>query len=357
MNNFRTTPFIIYALPRSRTAWLARLLTYGEWHCGHEEMRHARSLEDVAAWFRQPNTGTVETAAAPWWRLIQQSAPDARTVVIRRPVPEVVDSLARLGFAPAIMAPFMVKLDRKLDQIERRAPGVLSFRFRDLESESTCREIFEYCLPYQHDPQWWGAMSAVDIQVDMRVLMRYFEAYEPQLTKLAKIARNHMLAGMVKDTKEIEGLSIQEEQFEIFFRDAIPLFRQHSVAVGEVYDSYLEKNWPMFRRLEEAGALHITTARSNGRMFGYLLAVISPSLEWLDRRTAVHTLFFGSPEFPGIGMKLQRASIEGLRARGVDELHLAGRNRGAGPKLGSLYRRLGAEETGQWYKLDLREAV
>ena len=71
-----TPPFVVYALPRSRTFWLSRFLCYAEWNCGHDEIRHARSLDDVRAWFSQSYTGTVETAAAPWWRLIQRLRPD-----------------------------------------------------------------------------------------------------------------------------------------------------------------------------------------------------------------------------------------------------------------------------------------
>ncbi len=28
-------PFVVFGLPRSRTAWLSRFLTYGDWVCGH----------------------------------------------------------------------------------------------------------------------------------------------------------------------------------------------------------------------------------------------------------------------------------------------------------------------------------
>ena len=72
--------------------------------------------------------------------------------------------------------------------------------------------------------------------------------------------------------------------------------------------------------LEGFGALQITTARSNGRMFGYLLTVIGPALEFPDITSATNTFFYASREFPGLGMKLQRASIEALRARGVTEV-------------------------------------
>src|SRR5580700_2793042 len=91
------SPFLVLALPRSRTTWLSRFLTYGPWSCSHEQARYIRSLEDARAWLGQPFTGSAETSVARWWRLIQRVRPDVRVVVVRRPIPEVIASLERLG--------------------------------------------------------------------------------------------------------------------------------------------------------------------------------------------------------------------------------------------------------------------
>ena len=91
-------------------------------------------------------------------------------------------------------------------------------------------------------------------------------------------------------------------------------------------------------------------------MFGYLMAILGPSLEFEDTTVAVNTTFFASKEFPGLGMRLQRASAEALRQRGVSELVLWAGGRGSGPRLASLYKRLGANDWGQLYHLDLKDA-
>ena len=58
----------------------------------------AASMTAMRAWLGQPCTGTVETAAAPFWRLLTALRPDARIVVkLRRPVPDVVASLMALN--------------------------------------------------------------------------------------------------------------------------------------------------------------------------------------------------------------------------------------------------------------------
>lgn len=350
-------PFIIYSLPRSRSFWLSRFLTYADWTCGHEEIRRARSLQDVTAWFGMPNTGTVETTAAPWWRLVQKCRLDARTIVVRRPIAEVVESLVSRGFNREAVTPFMRRLDRKLDQIEARVPDVLSVRFKDLADEYVCAEIFERCLDLPHDPKWWRDMSGLNLQIDLVALERYYLAYQGQLNKLASIAKQHILSDMMRGRGIApEGVTIQAESFETFYRDGQALFAEHLAQVGETPDAFLGKNLPLMQVLDGLGAMQIMTARSNGRMFGYLMAIISPSLESPEVTSAMHTTFFASKEFPGLGMKLQRASIAALRERGVDELFLRAGTRGNGPKMPALYRRLGAEDFGQLFKLELKAA-
>jgi len=139
----------------------------------------------------------------------------------------------------------------------------------------------------------------------------------------------------------------------VFYRDAKGLFQEHLVQTGQAPDDHARKNLPVLRALDAAGALQIITARSNGRMFGYLMTAIAPSLDAHNEAEAVHTIFFASPEFRGLGMKLQREAIKALRARGVDDLYMRAGVRGSGPRLGAIYRRLGAEEFGQLYRLNL----
>ena len=113
-------PFFILGLPRSRTYWLSKFLTYREWTCGHEELRHIRTMEDAKSWLSQPSTGSAETALAPFWRLLPK---DARLVIVRRPVAEVKDSLLRLSlgdggaFDPIALDGLLKRADAKLDQI------------------------------------------------------------------------------------------------------------------------------------------------------------------------------------------------------------------------------------------------
>lgn len=351
-----TAPFLILALPRSRTAWLSRFTSYGEWSCGHEEARHMRNLDDVKAWLSQPCTGTAETSIGQWWRLIPKLAPDARIVVVRRPVGEVLDSLSRVcAFDAPTMAAGLRHLDAKLDQIEVRLKNVLSVRYADLSNEDTCRQVFEHCLPYQHVHGWWALLDQANIQVSMGSLIRYAEAFRPQMAKLAKMATHAIRADLaLRRVRAPDGMTFQQETFDCWFGDAQNLIAEHLVQVDETPDNAQSKNLALMRTLDEMGNMQIVTARSNGRMFGYLMTVLSPSLESPGLKSSIHTTFFASKEYPGLGMKLQREALIGLKERGIDEVFMRAGPRGSGPKMGALYQRLGAEKDGELFRLNLR---
>lgn len=352
-------PFIIYALPRSRTYWLSRFLTCGGWSCGHEELRHVRELGDLDRWFSQPQIGTAETAAAPWWRLVQKTCPEIRTLVVRRPVEEVVDSLLKTGlpFARDKLSYTMRRFDAKLDQIGSRLSGAMVVDYPALERTATLQQVFSFCHSGDAPPdRWLATLCPVNLQVDLGRLLAYCQAFAEPLERLRKQAKHRILANMARQSPAaFRGFTFAQEPWDSFYRDAQGLFSEHLCQVGEAPDAFQEKNLPLFKALASFGALQVTTARSNGKMFGYLLTVISPSFESTEKVIALNTAFFSS--VPGVGEKLQRASLQALHARGVHEVHFKAATRGSGPRLGSLYQRLGAIPDGSMYALDLRETV
>jgi hypothetical protein len=363
------TPFVILALPRSRTAWLANFLSYDRYTCGHEELRHMRSLDDARMWLSQNYTGSAETAAAPWWRLIRHYRPDIRILIVRRAVPEVVNSLMTLNmqgvcaFDHTILTRNMHKLDRYLDRIEAAMPAnVLSVRFSDLANRETCRQVFEHCLPYRFDVDWWADHAARNLQASMPALMRYYLTHKATLDAAARNSRRKMriVLGARRSLPVVadDGVAIGQENFETMWRDGGALFTEHCIAVGEAPDQWTRKNLPLLRKMDDEGVVQWITARQNGRMLGYLVSVIGPSLEAVDLLTATQTLFFGTSDAAGfrIGQRLQSAAIEAAEARHVGEVYMRAGVRGQGARLGIMYRRMGAEPFGELYKLTLKAA-
>jgi hypothetical protein len=284
--------------------------------------------------------------------------PDIKTVIVRRPIDQVISSLNATGvpFDQPKLAAQMRRMDAKLDQIEARVPGAISVPFADLNHEEVCARIFEHCTGMPHDPKWFSMMSGLHLTCDLDALMRYFQAHLPQLERVGRLAKQRMLAKISAGGVVSEGMTYQQEPFDTFLKDGKRLFERHLVEVGEMPTAWEEKNLELMRVLEGLGALYVTTARSNGRMFGYLMSIITPALDHQTKRDGIHTLFYASPDAPGIGLKLQRASIEFLRGKGVDQVSFRAGPRGSGEKVSALFRRLGAQDAGHMFTLDLKEA-
>jgi GNAT superfamily N-acetyltransferase len=307
-----------------------------------------------------PNTGTVETAAAGYWRLAGRLAPNARIAVIRRPVNDVIDSLRAIGWSADGVAfrRILEAYDRKLDQIEARVPGVLSVSFDDLATEEGCSRLFEHCLPYRFDPEWWASLARANLQTDLTALRRRFVVYWSRLEKLGRHAKQLELAEFQKRTRGgMEGVTFQSEPFATFSQDALDLFRSHMVATDQDVEDFRMKNVPLLNLMDQLGTLHIATARCNGRMVGYLMSVVGASFDEQGVRAAEHIPIFASPDFPGIGAKLMRWADAELERRGVSVFLGRAGHRGSGPRLGVLWKRMGYEPFGEMYRRDVRSAA
>lgn len=159
-----TAPFVIFALPRSRTAWLSAFLSYQGHVCEHDLAPQSDSIEHFYRSLTSGIAGTAETGAVMGWRLIRKRLPAAKFLVVRRPVGEIVDSFRDLG------------LDVPYAEIEERArlldelsgiTGVPTIQFKSLKSEACCAWVFRYCLGIEHDHEWWQRLAATNIEIDM----------------------------------------------------------------------------------------------------------------------------------------------------------------------------------------------
>ena len=348
-------PFLILALPRSRTAWLSKFLTYRPWVCGHDQLRYMRGLDDIRSWFMQPYIGSAETLAPAFWRLIPRYAPGCRVLVVRRPVQDVLESVKRQGIVgqdlPRLMKTLLYS-NAKLDQIEQRLPNTISVNFDELSDPEICRIVFEHCTTQVFDYQWWQYWNGINVQVNFDAMMRYTWAHLVQLSKLAHTARHQMMVDIQRPAKIPDGLEIQEEPFETSFRDAQDLFASHCLALGQPADEWTKANAALMEAMDATGCLQILTARANGRMFGYLVSILGPTTDSATERSATHTLFFASKEWPGAGLRLQREAIQRLKNKGFAEVVMRSWL-GPGAKIESLYKRIGAELDGQLYRIRL----
>lgn len=169
-----TTPFIVFSLPRSRSAWLSQFLTYGDWNCSHDIATELHSIAALQDHFSKPFTGSSETGMIDGWRLVYKLCPTIKTVVVRRKVTEVAQSLAKFGLEADDL---ILKRNALLREVSA-LPNTVTVNYDDLNREETCKAIFEHCLQIPFDREHWLKLKDKNIQVDMALW-------------LEKLRRNH----------------------------------------------------------------------------------------------------------------------------------------------------------------------
>jgi hypothetical protein len=190
-------PFIVFTAGRSRTAWLSAFLDYGECRCQCEIAMKFCNLSDLASFFADRRSGCVETAASPGWQLIRHLFPNLRLAVVRRPTEEIIASSA---WTLGQLGPFDEKRLRRVVEYENRCldkiaalPGTMTVDFDALEKEEVCRQMFEYCLPYQFDRKWWFAMRDQNIQLNMPEMIRYYQANFPRIESFRRACKSELV--------------------------------------------------------------------------------------------------------------------------------------------------------------------
>lgn len=190
-------PFIVYGLPRSRTAWLSSFLSYGDFVCHHEAAITMRCVSDIVSFFNRPRTGTCETAAAQGWKLLHHHVPDIRAVVVRRPVDEVVAAILAMDTRGAVIYDErMLRRNmeygaRMLDKISAH-PGVLAVDYADLDDPGACAAIFEHCLSEPFDATWWKSLKDQNIQVDPVENLRYYHSNRDSVDGFKRACRSEI---------------------------------------------------------------------------------------------------------------------------------------------------------------------
>lgn len=192
------TNFIIYGLPRSRTYWLSKFLTYKDHTCTHEIADTLRVPDDYKEFFKQKNVGTSETGVAQGWWLIEDACPGIKTVVVHRPVEESVNSLFQIDldgvavYDKDLLMKHYAYGERMLKQISSRK-DVLSVDFHDLNKMEVCKKIFEHCLPYEFDVKWWGSLKNKNLQCDFRKRIIYFLAHKEEINNFKRLCKLELI--------------------------------------------------------------------------------------------------------------------------------------------------------------------
>jgi len=149
---------------------------------------------------------------------------------------------------------------------------------------------------------------------------------------------------------------IQEEDWFAFAPDGLPLAGRHYEEVRRDDDDDIDLNIPLIEGMARAGLLQIVTARAGGKLVGYLVFILSPSLVSRSEMEAVQSPFYVLPEWRGwTGLALHRESIRLLKEKGVKRLTLRSGVRGVGSRQDTLFRRISAQPDGRMWTLKIGE--
>jgi hypothetical protein len=165
-------PFIVFSLPRSRSAWMSRFLSYGGARCGHDLAPRCATVKEFTDLLGTEYQGTAETGAIIGWRAIRHLVPDLKIVVVRRRVQDVYDSLATFGLGSPHLMNQLIERAAMLDYVSGLV-GVRTFTFDGLQREFICRDLFEFCLGTPFDRDWWKSLEDVDVQINVPEFVQY----------------------------------------------------------------------------------------------------------------------------------------------------------------------------------------
>ena len=132
-----------------------------------------------------------------------------------------------------------------------------------------------------------------------------------------------------------------QEKLSKIRHEAMPLLLRHwnEIALNKA-TTPLDPDWTTYRAIEDAGVFHVTTARLDGQLIGYVSFLIYPNLHYRTVVTAQDDIFFLAWEHRRgrTGILLLEASHRAMKALGATRIvhhhkdHL---------DLGPLFRRLG----------------
>ncbi len=162
--------FLISALPRSRTAWLSSLLTFGPVACLHDIGHRYEDLDGVLSEMFTLPVPVVGYASPGCGHVLSMDREHARAmgtklIEIRRPWKYCADS-----FALATNTDFLdwrKPIEEASKQLEAQAEWAdLVLEYSDLEKEDACRKLWEVASNGEPFPQLhWERMRTLQVEV------------------------------------------------------------------------------------------------------------------------------------------------------------------------------------------------
>ena len=100
------------------------------------------------------------------------------------------------------------------------------------------------------------------------------------------------------------------------------LFPEHYEELCVTKDFNYEPDYEAYKRMAEAGMLRCITCRSDERLIGYIIFIVTPHLHYKSCVTAIEDLYFVTKEFRKgrVGIRLFQYAEQVLKDRGVKRI-------------------------------------
>lgn len=164
-------PFIVLSLPRSRTYWAARWLSYPGKNVGHDLAIQCDNVKQFIDSYSNGMDGSVETGAMIGWRLLKHELPNLKTLVVFREPREVLASLAKFG-VEGDWIEYEIKSRYYVLEGIASCAGVKRMHWMDYSSITHAEQAWEFLLDVPFDFDWWSSMVRTRLEINMKERMQ-----------------------------------------------------------------------------------------------------------------------------------------------------------------------------------------
>lgn len=111
------------------------------------------------------------------------------------------------------------------------------------------------------------------------------------------------------------------ENFNDVIDEIKPLLEAHYHEVAWYQDKIpFDPDYDKYKALEEAGCLHIVTARQLGKLVGYFVSMVLPGVHYRQNLFAMNDILYVDPSYRGgtVAYRMFKYAFARLKERGVD---------------------------------------
>lgn len=112
-----------------------------------------------------------------------------------------------------------------------------------------------------------------------------------------------------------------EEKLKDCLEEMKPILRLHYEEIAMYKDKIpLDPDYSKYFLLEEEGIFHAVTVRDEGKLIGYFLSLVTPSIHYSQTVYAVNDILYVHPNYrlSGVGQEMFRFAEEKLKEKGAD---------------------------------------